>query len=246
MTAELREADHVGKRALVIAHEPFDTAGQIGVRLRARGFEIDTAVMTPDPSVPEGPPVWPSEPLSADLLLVMGSERSLTDTSAYESWLLDEIELIHTFEETARPILGVCFGGQLLAKIHGGSVERSSVMEIGFHRIEPTDGSPVGEGPWMQWHHDRFSLPPHAELLAWNEAGPQMFQVGSMVGTQFHPEVDHDHVARWIAGVSKEYLAEFGLSSDDLLDDLIHNEARNIEQCHALVDWFLDEVAFPS
>ena len=41
------------------------------------------------------------------------------------------------------------------------------------------------------------------------------------------------------------YLARYGIDRAQLLADTQANEAHNIEQCHALVDWFLDTVAFP-
>src|SRR6266498_2519219 len=47
-------------------------------------------------------------------------------------------------------------------------------------------------------HHDVFDLPPGADLLAWGGHSPnQAFRLGSVLGLQFHPEVDAALVAAW-------------------------------------------------
>ena len=53
------------------------------------------------------------------------------------------------------------------------------------------------------------------------------------------------HIRDWLNGASPEYLAENGVDFESLLAEVADNEARNIEQCAAFVDWYLDEVAFP-
>lgn len=87
--------------------------------------------------------------------------------------------------------------------------------------------------------------PAHVDVLATTENAPQLIRSGRTVGTQFHPEVDVAHIGSWLNGASPEYLAENGVDFEALLGEVAANEERNIEQCAAFVDWYLDEVAFP-
>jgi adenosylmethionine-8-amino-7-oxononanoate aminotransferase len=58
-----------------------------------------------------------------------------------------------------RPGPGLCFGGQMLARVIGGEVYRSDDSEIGWLPVRSSDASLVPEGPWFQWHFDTFTLP---------------------------------------------------------------------------------------
>jgi GMP synthase-like glutamine amidotransferase len=233
------------RRALVIAHEPDGPAAQIERRLVERGFTVDTHIVTTDYDAPNHAAPFP-DLTEYDLLVPMGSIRSMTEKHVIEAWIPDEIELVQAAHASEMPILGVCFGLQLIADALGGSVETAPVTEIGWTEIGDGDVSnPVGPGPWMQWHHDRIVPPPGAEVLARNENAVQMIRVGRTVGTQFHPEVDYAHVAEFLESTDDDYLARYGVTREGLLADTAANETRNVAQCNALVDWYLDTVAFP-
>ena len=233
-------------RALVIAHEPDCPAGQIESRLVERGWVVDTHVVACDRERPNEAAPWPSF-IEYDLIVPMGSVRSLTSKDEIDSWIDTELDLLRAAHESGQPVLGICFGGQLLAEALGGSVEVAPVAEIGWFTIEAPTGAanPAGAGPWKQWHHDRFVPPLDAEVLAVNDNAVQLFRVGRTVGTQFHPEVDEPHVAKWVASCDDDYLSANGLTREKLLDDVRTHQQANVRQCHAFVDWFLDEVAFP-
>ncbi|MFT7476204.1 MAG: GMP synthase-like glutamine amidotransferase [Verrucomicrobiales bacterium] len=234
------------KRALVIAHEPDEPGGQVAVRLTERGYDVDTHFVTQNHDAPNAAAPFPNA-ADYDVLAIMGSIHSLTRKQEIESWIYDELELVREAHAADQPVLGICFGGQLIAEALGGSVEVSPVTEIGWYTLQDVSGAdnPAGPGPWMEWHHDRFTAPPGATVLAETDSCPQLYSIGRMAGTQFHPEVDVAHIDGWLASAIDEYLTTYGQERAQIRADAAEHEARNIEQCARLVDWFLDTIAFP-
>lgn len=99
------------------------------------------------------------------------------------------------------PVLGVCYGMQLLNIKFGGSVQASDRREYGPAELVPISCSGLYEGislssqVWMS-HSDTVSnLPDNARVIACNQHGtPVSLQWGdSFYGIQFHPEVTHSH-----------------------------------------------------
>ncbi len=101
--------------------------------------------------------------------------------------------------EAGVPVLGICYGMQLIAHQLGGVVARAAQREYGFavvHRNDPSvlfegldDESPV----WMS-HGDRIdALPPGFRAIAYSENSPiaAMANDAGVYGIQFHPEVAH-------------------------------------------------------
>jgi GMP synthase-like glutamine amidotransferase len=142
----------------------------------------------------------------ADALLVFGGPMNVDDEQQYP-WLRRETEMIREAALGGRPILGVCLGGQLLAKSLGARVTKNPQPEVGLLEIDLTDAGvadPLFEGwpcrtPVVQWHSDTFALPAGSVLLASSPAcRNQAFRYGDRAyGLQFHPEVTADMVAEW-------------------------------------------------
>jgi GMP synthase-like glutamine amidotransferase len=109
------------------------------------------------------------------------------------------------------PVLGLCFGGQMLAGVLGGTIEPAPAPELGWCTIDSNDPG-VPEGPWLQWHYHRFTLPPGAAQLASTPAAVQAFSHGRHLGVQFHPESTIEIVRAW-ATTDRERLR--GLGIDD-------------------------------
>lgn len=236
----------MGRPTLVISHEESARPGLVGDRLVERGFALDVHVTVPDTTRPGAARELP--PLDGyDLVVSTGSYWSVYDTKTIGAWIDDEIELLRAAHEGGTPVLGICFGGQALAAALGGGVQPATITEIGWYGIDPdpswTPPGPWIGGPWMEWHHDRFAVPPDAEVLASSAAGPQLFRVGHSLGTQFHPEVTHDLVAEWLSSAADDYLATHGVVRETLLAAVAEHETANRTNCAALVDWFLDDVA---
>ena len=119
------------RRLLVIGHDYLETAGSIEGRFAERGYAIESVRVVPadrldDPGVDFDFP----DPREYDAVLVLGARWSAySDTVA--SWVKPETELLRSADEAGVPVFGICFGGQMLAQAHGGSVAASPVPEIG-------------------------------------------------------------------------------------------------------------------
>jgi GMP synthase-like glutamine amidotransferase len=116
------------------------------------------------------------------------------------------------------PILGICFGSQLLAKVLGGEAFRREAPEVGWMKVRTRDEACVPEGPWLVWHFDSFTVPPGAELLAETPDSPQAYGIGPSLGIQFHAEVTAETIADWLADHSDE-LEWSGVNTRQLLDE---------------------------
>ncbi len=97
------------------------------------------------------------------------------------------------------PVLGICYGMQLIAHQLGGSVAEATEREYGFAVIHRNDQSALFDGlddemaVWMS-HGDRIdTLPPGFRAVAYSENSPiaAMANDAGIYGIQFHPEVAH-------------------------------------------------------
>lgn len=129
-------------------------------------------------------------------IAVLGSDRSPRDRGAAPEV---DAELTWLADAVARevPVLGLCYGGQALAAVLGAEVEPAPQPELGWCTVETDVPELVPPGPWLTWHHDRFSLPPGAVALARSPRALQAFAAGPHLGVQFHPESTVEIVREW-------------------------------------------------
>ena len=166
-----------------------------------------------------------------------------------------ERDLLHDAVEEGVPVLGICLGGQLLARALGGNVREAEQPEIGWLDIAPTEGAaadpvlghltaPTGV---YQWHHDVIELPPGARLLASSPlAENQAFRAdgADAWGIQFHPEVDAQLWETWISRHPEE-VREAGVDVDRLRAAVNRGIEKSLPFQVRLFDAFLGLVRGP-
>jgi GMP synthase-like glutamine amidotransferase len=230
-------------RVLVIEHEHDGGAGLVAERLAERGASIDSLRVMRLGST-HSDVVYP-DPTAVDMVVAMGSRSGVYETERIGSWIDREIGFVRAAHDAGVPVLGICFGAQVLTAALGGTVEPAPRAEIGWYVYESIRPDVVSPGPWFTWHGDRCVLPEGAgvELLASNDLCPQAFRALRSVGVQFHPEVDRTVVARWAANCPPSYFADRGADPAAFLDGFERHGAGAAANCTTLVDWFVDEVA---
>ena len=181
-----------------------------------------------------------ADPRDYQLLVPLGSEFPAYDES--RPFVERSRRLLERAIDADVPVLGVCFGGQLLARVLGGRAFRAPESEIGWIPVRTHDPELVSEGPWFQWHFDSFSTPPGGTLVAENEAGPQAFVSGRHLGVQFHPEVTPEIMDEWVRTYRHE-LDEEGVDADALLEETDRRAKDSRRASQRLLRRYLDKVA---
>jgi GMP synthase-like glutamine amidotransferase len=228
-------------RLLMIAHDHLSPAGAVADRFVERGYDITELLVVPEERFHEpGVDVSFPDPTGYDAVMLLGAPWSTYDDTV-ASWVEPELELLRDADAAGVPVFGICFGGQLLATAHGGSVHRTPAPEIGLHVVHGDDA--VLDGVWFQWHYDRFVVPPAATEVARTAAAPQAFVLRRNLGLQFHPEVDTAGLEGWLAGGGSRKADEAGLSDAVMLAHVEALEADVARRAAGLVDFFLDHVA---
>ena len=172
---------------LIRQHVDSAPAGLLGEWLEARGLAYDAQETWVAPSVPD--------PADYAFIVSLGHDRMAGDV--WDPGVAAERELLTRAVERDVPVLGLCYGGQVLAAVLGAEVGPAPVPELGWRVVESDDASLIPEGPWLEWHFERFCTPPGATELARTPDAPQAFRLGPHLGVQFHPEATVEIVEGW-------------------------------------------------
>lgn len=219
-------------RALIIEHERATPGGLIYEWLEDRGAAIDELKIDID--------AREIDLADYDLLIPLGSEHAPYADNV--PWIPREVELLRRAQEADVSVLGICFGGQLLARALGARCYRADASEIGWLPIRSRDTEFVPEGPWFQWHFDTFEPPQGATVLAESDVGPQAYVVGHSLGVQFHPEVTPQIMEEWVRTYRHE-LDAGGVEPDGLLAETYSRAESARARSWKLLDAFLERVA---
>lgn len=220
---------------LLVAHSDW-RRGRVAPLLKSKGYEVEWRCPCMGDRLPEDRSAYAG-------VIVFGGVQSANDAPA-AAYLQHELDWIRDHVNAGGRYLGICLGGQLLARALAARVapHPEGVVEIGYFPVAPTE---AGRGLFpdalhvYHWHKEGFELPEGAELLArgGNTFPNQAFRWGrSAYGFQFHPEVTAEVARAWMEG-SSHHLTRPGAQSRD------HQEAQmpcHDGPLHAWMDGFLD------
>lgn len=191
--------------ALVIENDPSDDLRRLGDWLTEAGLELTVLRPHAGDELPET--------LEGFLALIVlgGDQNAYPDETGVPGapWFPALEGLLRKAVRHRVPTLGVCLGGQILARATGGRVQLSEGgPEIGpglVAKRDVADDDPLFK--WVpllpdviQWHRDEITeLPAGAVLLAASSRFPvQAFRLGDRAwGLQFHIECDAGMIAAW-------------------------------------------------
>jgi GMP synthase (glutamine-hydrolysing) len=132
------------------------------------------------------------EEMNPKTIILSGSPYSVTNENA-------PIPDKRIFEMNI-PILGICYGMQLITKLFGGKVSKSDKKEYGFAQITIEDHNSIFSGlseiedVWMSHGDAVEKLPTQFHRIAFSDNSPYaaiVNQDNSIFALQFHPEVVH-------------------------------------------------------
>jgi GMP synthase (glutamine-hydrolysing) len=223
-------------RALVLVHDPDPARRAVGVgtvepALAALGFDVTVTTLVTGDAAPD--------PAEVDVVVVLGAAESAYDDAV--PWLAAELDLVAAAVRATTPVLGICFGAQLLARVLGGEVGRAARSEHGFVTLDSDDPDLLEPGTWMEFHDDAFTLPPGALPLAANETGLQAFTLGPHLGVQFHPEITPAVFAAWAQVWTERGIGDTVAATVDLpalQAEIADRAPASAEACRRLVARF--------
>lgn len=228
-------------KVLFVQQDHVSPHGPVGETFAARGYEIVEMTVVPSdrfhtPSVSVEFP----DPRDFDVIVPMGAPWSVYDHDRIGTWVRDEIDFLRAALDADVPVLGICFGGQLLAAALGGAVIPADRPEVGWTSLETQRPDLVEPGPWFQWHGDRWVLPEGMEAIAWTDVAEQAFVSGKSLGLQFHPELTPDMLELWLGNGGDVHARDLGFDPDTMIRETKEHAVQSQARARNLVTGFID------
>ena len=231
-------------KVLFIQHDHVSPTGPVSERFRERGFETQEILVVQEHQFGEPNVTFTFPDLNDyDVIVPLGAPWGAWDDACIGNWLTPEIEWIRAAVSSGKPVLGICFGGQLIARAMGGSVAPALKGEIGWVNIWSERPDLLSNGPWFQFHYDRWQLPPGAVEIARNPVASQAFLINNSMAVQFHPELNAAGLKGWLDWGGDKKVIQDGQNPIVMMRQTEAEEADARARTFALVDAFLDQVS---
>ncbi|WP_337881377.1 type 1 glutamine amidotransferase [Rheinheimera sp.] len=170
-------------------------------------------------------------------LVVLGSDRSVNDK---QPWIRKELQLVKDALERQKPVLGHCFGGQLLAKALGASVRPNAVPQIGWDKVRVTAYAQAKcllraeqDVLMFHWHFETFQIPAGARRLLFGQyCLNKGFVYGPHLGLQSHLEVTADSIRQWCLQDEAVLQRYQHLPSVQSVSQIQHQLEQKVAQLH--------------
>lgn len=208
---------------LVVQHDPDDHLNELAIPLVEAGLGLWPWHTYSDPDLALDPADYAG-------IVSLGAAAGVGD-EADLGWMATERKLLEGALALGVPVLGICFGAQLLASVAGGKVRRAKRPEIGWTRVTMTDEAArdplvacLGSAPQvMQFHYDTFDLPATATILGRTGELIEAYRVGDRAwGLQFHIEVGPAAILSWLATHGAQMRAS-GVDAEEVRDQTVRN-----------------------
>jgi GMP synthase (glutamine-hydrolysing) len=231
------------KEVWAIQHVGYEDLGSFEPVLKSRGFTVRylTSRNVNYNDMYAGDP---------DLLVVLGGPMSPYDTDNHP-WIPAEVDFVRERIATEKPLLGICFGSQIIAMASGSKTYKGQQgKEIGWEKITVNDDGM--QTPFrhldgaltnmMHWHGDTFDMPDGAVRLASSEKyKDQAYIIGNhIIAMQCHPEVTESKLKLWYNG-NKADLEELGKSVPQLEQNASEFGPQLQKQAALFLNEWLDE-----
>ncbi len=232
------------KPICIFRHHQWVGPGHLLEALKAKGIPFQVISVDHEDAVVR-------DPADAPGLVFLGADYSVNDSFP---WIKNELALIENAVKKGVPVLGHCFGAQLISKALDGTVAAMPAQEIGWYKAEIADtptarewlGDPPPDTPMLYWHKETFSLPAGSvNLMGTAFCNDQAFVLGkNVVATGAHPEVTPEIVRGWVDIYGDELpLPSTTTQSGAAILENVGNKIRNMRRiADALYDKWLARV----
>ena len=199
-------------KILVVVHDIDDNLNEMANPIAEAGILMDTWDVQND-SVGR-PDLEKLEQYSG--IISLGAHAGVLEEEKHP-WMSHERKIMQWVLATETPLLGLCFGSQLLASAAGSRIYKAENGEFAWTKVnmlpeassDPVMGALGDTADAFQFHYDSFDLPENAVLLGESNGTIEAFRVGSSAwATQFHPEVGLSQQLAWLSTYSRAFARE--------------------------------------
>ena len=205
-------------KILVVGHDIADNLNEMANPIAEAGILMDTWDVQND-SVGR-PDLEKLEQYSG--IISLGAHAGVLEEEKHP-WMSHERKIMQWALATETPLLGLCFGSQLLASAAGSRIYKAENGEFAWTKVnmlpeassDPVMGALGDTADAFQFHYDSFDLPENAVLLGESNGTIEAFRVGSSAwATQFHPEVGLSQQLAWLSTYRGAFIRE-GIDIDE-------------------------------